>query len=126
MGKHLQVVGLTTDGNIAVFDSNGFAVDSGISASSINDTNIFDIVTANYTILSGQYILNITVSSTLTLPLISSLYIGKVFRIFNGNFQSILNTSGSNIINGINSGILNPYDMITIRAISANNWRIGD
>ncbi len=87
--------------------------------------NVKNISTSTYTALNIDYILNFTVNSTLTLPIISTLESSKTYRIFTDNVTVIINSSGSDLIDDANTFEISGYTCITLRALN-NKWRIGD
>ncbi len=88
--------------------------------------NIVNVTTSSYAVLPQDYIINISADSTITLPLISSMYIGKTYKIFTDNSKLSILPSPSDTIDGNPSFELEGYSCITLRALSINKWRIGD
>jgi hypothetical protein len=85
------------------------------------------IAVATYTPLIGDYLLKITVNSTITLPLISTINIGQVYRFFLVNVTAKIDTTGANsFIDGSKTLTRKKYNMITLRACDINTWAWGD
>jgi hypothetical protein len=85
------------------------------------------IAVATYTVLLADYLLKITVNSTITLPDIATINIGQVYRFFAVNVTVTINRGGTNLfIDGSTSLVIKKYNMVTLRACSATTWAWGD
>jgi len=86
-------------------------------------------VGANYSILTTNYIIEATASNiNIRLPTIGA-DIGQVYRIYAppiGQINVLCDDPSGDRINGKISVTMKKYEMATFRALSANNWRIGD
>lgn len=90
------------------------------------DTNIFGVTSSLYTISNTDYVLFATSSTTMTLPLISSVGVGKKYKIHARNTTIDINRSGSDLIDGATFSSLTGYSMLTLRALQSGDWAIGD
>jgi hypothetical protein len=90
------------------------------------ETNILGVTSSLYTISNTDYILFATASTTLTLPLISSVGVGKKYKIHARNTTIDINRSGSDTIDGATFSNLTGYSMVTLRALQSGDWAIGD
>lgn len=90
------------------------------------ENNITLVNTATYTPLLTDYILWVTVNCTITLPLISSVSIGRVYRIFSRGVSVTINPTSPDLVNGAATMSMTSYEMFTFRAGQANDWGLGD
>lgn len=98
------------------------------SGGGVVENNILQVA-ANYSILTTNYIIEATASNiSIRLPTIGT-DTGQVYRIYAppiGQINVLCDDPSGDRINGQISVTMKKYEMATFRALSANNWRIGD
>lgn len=108
------------------FIENHIKFGSGGGGNTVDETNVKIIATPTYTVLSTDYILWVTVASTITLPLIPAVAIAFPIRIFCRNVKVTVQSTAPDLINGAANFKMKKYDQVTLRAGQANDWGIGD
>lgn len=99
------------------------------NAGSVSETKITTVATGTHTVLAAEYIFNCTGDCTLELPSIAAtdIGIGKVYKIFAAEGVTVTVTpNGADTIDGAASATVIGWGMITLRCLSAGNWRVGD
>ena len=108
------------------FIENHIKFGSGGGGNTVDETNIKIVATPTYTVLATDYILWVTVASTITLPLIPAVAIAFPIRIFCRNVKVTVQSTAPDLINGAANFKMKKYDQATLRAGQANDWGIGD
>lgn len=110
----------------------GFAMVSPNSiihnAGSLSESKITPIAGGVHAVLESEYIYNCTATCTINLPSIAAanIGVGKVYRIFAEIGVTVTITpDGTDTIDGAASASVIGWGMITLRALSAGNWRVG-
>lgn len=99
------------------------------NAGSVSETKITTVSTGIHTVLAAEYIFNCTGTCTIELPSIAAtdIGIGKVYKIFAAEGVTVTVTpNGADTIDGAASATVIGWGMITLRCLSAGNWRVGD
>ena len=108
------------------FIENHIKFGSGGGGNTVDETNIKIVATPTYTVLATDYILWVTVASTITLPLIPAVAIAFPIRIFCRNVKVTIQSTAPDLINGAANFKMKKYDQVTLRAGQSNDWGIGD
>lgn len=99
------------------------------NAGSVSETKITTVATGTHTVLATEYIFNCTGDCTLELPSIAAtdIGVGKVYKIYAAEAVTVTITpDGSDTIDGAATASVVGWGMITLRCLSAGNWRVGD
>lgn len=99
------------------------------NAGSFSETKITTVSTGAHTVLAAEYIFNCTGDCTLELPSIAAtdIGVGKVYKIYAAEAVTVTITpDGSDTIDGAATASVVGWGMITLRCLSAGNWRVGD
>lgn len=99
------------------------------NAGSVSETKITTVSMGIHTVLAAEYIFNCTGTCTIELPSIAAtdIGIGKVYKIFAAEGVTVTVTpNGADTIDGAASATVIGWGMITLRCLSAGNWRVGD
>lgn len=90
----------------------------------IIETKFVTVSTSTYSLLTTDYQIILTIDSTFTLPLISIVGIGKMYKIFLQSVNLTLNPSGSDTLNGTTSGSASGYSTVVAKSIASGKWQI--
>lgn len=99
------------------------------NAGSLSETKITTVSTGIHTVLAAEYIFNCTGTCTINLPstIATNIGIGKVYKIYAAEAVVVTITpDGADTIDGAASATVIGWGMITLRCLSAGNWRVGD
>lgn len=97
------------------------------NAGSLTEDKITTVSTGTHAALTTEYIFNCTGTCTINLPASATAYVGKVYRIFAAEGVTVTVTpDGSDTIDGAASATVIGWGKITLRCLSAGNWRVGD
>lgn len=99
------------------------------NAGSLSETKITTVSIGVHTVLATEYIFNCTGTCTINLPSIAAanIGVGKVYKIFAAEGVTVTVTpNGADTIDGAASATVIGWGMITLRCLSAGNWRVGD
>jgi hypothetical protein len=92
----------------------------------VDETNVKEINTPTYTLLTTDYILYFTVNCVVTLPTITAPLVAFPFRMFARGVRVDFNRSGGDLINNRTSFTIRRYQQVTIRALRLLDWGAGD
>lgn len=118
-------------GSVGMLFGSGFVtINSTIhNAGSLSETKITTVSVGVHTVLATEYIFNCTGTCTINLPSIiaANIGIGKVYKIYAAEAVTVtVVPNGADTIDGAASATLIGWGVITLRCLSAGNWRVGD
>lgn len=128
----IEVVTDTSDDDLNLSNVTGETVTEALNSLAgggggpVIEDNITTVNTPTYTLLSSDYIIRVTVNCTITLPAVASLTIGQKYIIFARGVNVRINANPADLINNRSFVRLRNYEAFTLRALSVNEWAIGD